>query len=403
LQEQAFPSRRDEDWKYSGALIGRMLEANYHTAKGADFSAADLASLDLPGMDAVALVFVNGILREDLSQLDDLPTGLRVERVAHAIENEQTAAWLKDLSAHKGGTQANAFLPLNQAFAANGILIVAQKNAVVDTPVHCIYINVAEGEAHFSNPQLFIQTNPNSELTVVETHLSSEPDLPYFTNAASWVDVAANSHLHHYRFQLESQAALHINNIVSRQDRTSEYSSYGLDLGGKAVRNNLSVEHLGPGLTTNMYGIYLGAGQQQIDNQTFLDHAVPHCQSNELYKGIVTDYARGVFNGKVLVRPDAQKTNAFQQNSSLVLSQHAAIDAKPQLEIFADDVRCSHGATIGQLDELSVFYLRSRGISEASARRMLQEAFLGEVLEHFSHTVLAEWAQARINAKLARA
>jgi Fe-S cluster assembly protein SufD len=403
LQDQPFPTRRDEDWKYSGAVIGRMLETDYQTAKGAAFTAADLAGLDLPELDAVRVVFVNGILHEELSQLDELPAGLRLERVAQAIEEESTAAWLNELAARKGGTGVNAFLPLNQTFAAHGLLIAAEKNAAVEKPVHCIYVNTAEGEAHFSHPQLFLKTNTSSELTVVETHLSTDPALSYFTNAATWVDVAANSHLHHYRFQLESRSALHINNIVGRQERDSVYSAYGIDLGGKATRNNLSMEHLGPGLTTNLYGVYLAAGQQQIDNQTFLDHAVPHCQSNELYKGVVTDYARGVFNGKVLVRRDAQKTNAFQQSSSLVLSRNAAMDAKPQLEIFADDVRCSHGATIGQLDESSVFYLRSRGITEAGARRLLQQAFLGEVLENFAHDALAEWGRTRINNKLAEA
>ena len=175
-----------------------------------------------------------------------------------------------------------------------------------------------------------------------------------------------------------------------------------MDLGGKMVRNNLSTELLDSNTETNYYGIYLGLDKQHIDNQTFIDHAVPHCQSNELYKGILSDKARGVFNGKVLVRQDAQKTNAFQQNSSLVLSNDAVMDAKPQLEIYADDVKCSHGATIGQLDESSIFYLKSRGLSEVQSRNLLQKAFVGEVVENFKNETIKHSVLNKIDQKLDR-
>ena len=193
----------------------------------------------------------------------------------------------------------------------------------------------------------------------------------------------ANANVKHYKLQNESSNGNQINNTIVSQDRDSVYSSYVADLGGKIVRNNLSSHLQDSGTNTNMYGVYLGKGKQHIDNQSFLDHAFPHCESNQLYKGILDDQSRGVFNGKVTVQPDAQKTNAYQQNSSLVISETAVMDTKPQLEIFADDVRCSHGATIGQLDEDSIYYLRTRGMNRDQAKATLQFAFLAEVLSHF--------------------
>ncbi|MEZ4986446.1 MAG: Fe-S cluster assembly protein SufD [Saprospiraceae bacterium] len=271
----------------------------------------------------------------------------------------------------------------------------------MSTPIHCLYITTSTGQAHHCHPQHFVKAAAGSQLTILESFHDLEEATPSFINAATHIEVAANAHLHYYRLQGAGRESLVVNNTIVRQHRDSVFSHYALDLGGKVVRNNLAATHLDSNLETHYYGVYFGNGNQHIDNQTFIDHAMPHCQSNELYKGIMTDYARGVFNGKVTVRQDAQKTNAFQQNSSLVLSANAIMDTKPQLEIFADDVRCSHGATVGQLDESSVFYLRSRGLSPANARRLLQEAFLGEVVDNMPHEAIRTYAHQLITDKFA--
>lgn len=400
FETQNFPTRYDEDWKYSGAPLRRMLNEQYQEGQSVKIPANAIGKLGFDELDALTLVFVNGVYQEELSNYMPFPEGLVLTAVSKAIEDSENAAWIKQQVAQSGGTGNNTFLTLNRAFGQQGLFIKVARNTHIERPIHCIYLNTKGHTPHYTQPQHFIWAASGSNVTLIESHHSLDSDTAYFTNVANWVDVGANAHVHHYKLQTESTQAVHVNNTIVRQDRDSVYSAYGLDLGGKTVRNNLSTELLNSGTETNLYGVYLGTGQQHIDNQTFIDHAVPHCQSNELYKGIMADYARGVFNGKVLVRQDAQKTNAFQQNSSLVLSPNAVMDAKPQLEIYADDVRCSHGATIGQLDESSVFYLRSRGLPEDKARGLLQQAFVGEVVENFKLEALRDWSHTRINDKL---
>lgn len=400
LDTEAFPTRRDEDWKYSGAPIARMLENHFQLSTTTQIDQATIDSFRIPDLEAATFVFVNGVLQTDLAEFSKVPEGVSVLTVSAAMEDDAKRTWMKSQVSHAGGTAQNTFLPLNRAFAQNGLYIEVAANVQAAIPIHCLYLSTASEKAHLSHPQLFIRSNRGSELSVIESYQATEGAGAYFTNTANWISVEGNAHLHHYKLQLEGENALQVNNTLIRQERDSVYSSYALDLGGKVVRNNLSTTLLNSNTNTNYYGVYLGNNQQHIDNQTFIDHAVPHCESNELYKGILTDYARGVFNGKVMVRQDAQKTNAFQQNSSLVLSRNAIMDAKPQLEIYADDVRCSHGATIGQLDEKSVFYLRSRGIPEAKARQLLQQAFVGEVIEAMPNDVIRAWAMTKLIHKL---
>jgi len=401
LQELDFPTRRDEDWKYTS--VAPMLKQPYQEGRPVAIDAKDLEGVVYPELNALQLVFTNGVLDPRHSDLDELPEGLHILPVSQAMEADDTRRWIEAQVEQEGGTGKNTFLPLNRAFAGQGLLLRAERHAAIERPVHLIYLSAPGADPHFAHPQLFVQAKTGSRLTLIESYRALEPDSSYFTNAAAWIEVAANARVDHYRLQRESRAAYQINNILVRQDRDSTYSSYVADLGGKLVRNNLSTTLLNSNTQTNYYGIYLANGKQHIDNQTFIDHAVPHCQSNELYKGILTDGARGVFNGKVMVRQDAQKTNAFQQNSSLVLSPRAVMDTKPQLEIYADDVRCSHGATIGQLDEAAVFYLRSRGIPGRQARNLLQQAFLREVVHFMALEPVAARVRALIEEKLREA
>jgi len=400
LQTERFPTRKDEDWKYTN--VSPIIKAAYQQGTATKVSPAQLAAFDMEGLDAVRIVFVNGILDQELSKINDIPTGATLTDLKTAFQDEYQTELIHKLVNQKSGTAVNAFLPMNLAFSKYGFLIEAKKNAVVEKPFHFIHINTKGNDSHFAHPQIFINAEQHSHLTVIESYHTLDEEAVYFSNIANHIHVDKNAKVEHYKLQFESKSAYQICNTVVTQERDSEYSNYTVDLGGKIVRNNLSTELLDSNTQTNYYGVYLGLDKQHIDNQTFIDHAVPHCQSNELYKGILTDKARGVFNGKVLVRQDAQKTNAFQQNSSLVLSNNAVMDAKPQLEIYADDVKCSHGATIGQLDEKSIFYLKSRGLNDEAAKNLLQKAFLGEVVNEFRNETVKQHVLERIERKLER-
>ena len=399
LKESGFPTRKDEDWKYTN--VTPIITPNYHFGKAADVNQEEVDACLYEGLDTFKLVFVNGVLNEAHSDLPQL-NGLTFLHIDEAMEDEAMRSSITSLQAQVGGTDKNTFIQINKTFSHSGYYIEVDKNTQIDKPIQFIYLNKANDSAHFTNPQIFVKANTSSEITIIESHHATADTAEYFTNALSYFHVGQNANVHHYRLQFESGAAYQINNAIIAQDRDSVYSNYAVDLGGKTVRNNMSTELKGPNTNTNYYGAYIGMEKQHIDNQTFIDHAVPHCESNELYKGILSDSAKGVFNGKVLVRQDAQKTNAFQQNSSLVLSDFASMDAKPQLEIFADDVKCSHGATIGQLDESSIFYLKSRGLTDTAARNILQKAFVGDVVSNFKHEEIKQAIFDKIDKKLER-
>jgi Fe-S cluster assembly protein SufD len=395
LESVGFPARKDEDYKYT--YVTKIAQQEWVEGKGAVVGENVINNCAFCALNAYHLVFVNGVFYKSLSRIEGLAEGLSIQSLKEAYEEEANQTFIKDTLSSQLGS--NAFVLLNTAFAQNGIFIKVAKNTVIEKPIHINNITVSGGPGIFTNPQIIVSAERNSEIQIIETY-NAVNDGTYFTNAVSRFALEKNARVHHYKLQNESINAFQINNTIVTQDRDSTYSSYALDLGSKTVRNNLSSSLKDSGITTNLFGVYLAKGNQHIDNQTFIDHAFPHCDSNELYKGIIDDKGRGVFNGKVNVRPDAQKTNAFQQNSSLVLSDTAVMDTKPQLEIFADDVKCSHGATIGQLDENSLFYLRTRGMSLEQAKSMLQFAFVAEVLDNFKLDAVKEKALKLLDEKL---
>lgn len=397
LEEVSFPTRRDEEWKYTS--INRLLQADYTVGESPRITEADIRPFLIPGLDCHLFVFVNGQLQESISHCGPFADGLSVKTIASALE-EEGAEEVETILTEMLEGQKDAFKVLNAAFASNGLLIKASRNAAVKKPLYLLHLAAPGTNVPFNNHMNLTIAEPNSDLSVMEGYFQ----LPgsqgsYFHNQFSYIQAGENAHVHQYRLQKEGLEGFLVSNTEVEQDGNSTFTSFALDLGGRLVRNNLRTKLKAPGTTTNYWGTYFAKGEQHIDNHTFIDHAVPHCVSNELYKGIVTDKATGVFNGKVLVRKDAQKTNAFQQNSSLVLSEKAAMDTKPELEIFADDVRCSHGATIGQLDESAVFYLRSRGLPDADARAMLQHAFLGEVAENIKLEAVRSFTEQLVHSK----
>lgn len=399
LDVMDFPTRRDENWKYTS--INKVLQLSLQDSYSATVDADTINELAIPELDACRLVLVNGLLQTELSDLDQIPEGMELLSLEQALEDDAVKTQARRMLDAAVNDDHNPFSALNVAFAKNGFLLKVQNNAVVERPVHILHVAAPTGDPVFINPLLLVVAGKHSEAAVVETYdVLPGANQAYFTNVLSRIEVGVNAHFHHYRIQNESTAATLISNIEVDQQQDSTYSSYLVDLGADLVRNNLNTILKGQNTMTNYYGVYLAKGNQHMDNQTFIDHAQPHCGSNELYKGILDDRGRGVFNGKVIVRQDAQKTNAFQQNSSLVLSKTAEMDTKPQLEIFADDVRCSHGATIGQLDEASVFYLRSRGLSDLQARQLLQQAFLFDVVENMPLEPVRAYAEKLIEGKL---
>jgi Fe-S cluster assembly protein SufD len=393
-----FPTRRWEEYKYTS--VNRILQPDYAIGQVQGVNAADIKTYLPEGMDAHLIVFVNGQLSESLSQFAELPAGMHVMLLRDAMDSDRFGSVAREQLDGILKDQDDIFVALNAAFSQHSLFLYSEKNVACEKPVYILHLST-NAETPILNSHMNIAVaETGSEFAYIEGQFEKPGATgTYFNNIYNRVTVGANAHIHHYCLQQEGAEGFVINRVDAEQDRDSQFSNYTVDLGGRIVRNNLNTVHRGSNLNTNYYGVYFGKEQQHIDNHTFIDHAVPHCQSNELYKGIVTDSARGVFNGKVMVRKDAQKTNAFQQSSSLVLSNKAEMDSKPQLEIFADDVKCSHGATIGQLDESSVFYLRSRGLNDHQARAMLQHAFIAEVLEYFKHEQVRDFAEMLINQK----
>ena len=376
-----FPSRRNEDWKYTS--VAGLLQPPYQQPKPVELAAADIKPFLFEGLDVYLLVFINGKYNKALSSKDELSKNITVQEIAAGLQEDGLTKATTSGYLNKWASETNnSFMVLNTAFAQNGIYIHVPDGLVVDRPLHLLNIAHADKAPIVISPQKIIVAGANSKVTVIETYQQfTDSQQTYFTNTVTQLVLKQNAIVDHYKIQDEGEHAFFINNTEVEQMRDSTYNSYVVDLGGKLVRNNLSSILKDSGTNTNLYGIYVGTNKQHIDNQTFIDHAYPNCNSNELYKGIITDNAKGVFNGKIMVRKDAQKTNAFQKNHSLVLSKNASMNSKPQLEIFADDVKCSHGATIGQLNEDALYYMRSRGLSKSEAVSVLKQAFLTEITD----------------------
>ena len=393
----SFPTRRDEDWKYTS--VNRILQLPLQLAAKVNLTSEQIAPFRFSELPVHLLVFVNGQYQEEWSNVSS-QEGLLIASMKSAIAEEAHRDLIEKYLEEWSEKDRNPFVALNAAFAKSGLFIHVAKNTVVEKPIHLLYLNTREEGPVFSNPQLLLAAERSSQVTVLESHENINGDeAVHFTNVVNRFQVGENAHVKHFKLQNISKEAYLIYNCEAHQARNSTYSSFVVDLGGRIVRNNLSSILESEGTSTNLHGIYMAGGVQHIDNQTFMDHAYPHCNSNELYKGILDGKGRGVFNGKVTVRPDAQKTNAFQQNASLVLSETATMDSKPQLEIFADDVKCSHGATIGQLEEESIYYLRARGLSMDAAKALLQKAFLKEVLEYLPIEAVSTYANSLIDRR----
>lgn len=390
-----FPTTRDEDWKYTN--VAPLLQHKYTLDKPSTVSFEVIKNFVYEGLENNLIVFVNGLYSEQLSNIKTPASGLIVESLQTAFKTHSDI-----IGKHLGryaGFQEESFTALNTAFTHEGVFVYVPQETQFETPVQIIYLSDSTDNVFVSHPRNLIIAEAGSAAKIVESFCGFGQH-PYFNNIVTEVAVAENAVVDHIKVQEECPGALHIANTHIHQEANSLYTSVNIDFGAAMVRNNLNVSLNAENCESHLFGFYIGKKNQHIDNHTFIDHAKPHCFSNELYKGILDDHATGVFNGKILVRPDAQKTSSLQSNKTLLLTNDAAINAKPQLEIFADDVKCTHGATIGQLDDEALFYLRARGIGEDVAEAMLRYAFVADVFQNIKIDSVHKKLDAEMMARL---
>jgi Fe-S cluster assembly protein SufD len=372
--ERGFPGPRDEEWRFTP--LAPLLQVPFQPAR-AERHGLTRAQLDRIGFDAgkgTRLVCVNGRFAPELSSL---PAGVVAGSLAAAIE--QHADQVRPHLARHAPHDNSAFTALNTAFLRDGAFVFIPKSVVLTEPVHLVFVATEPGEPAVAYPRTLVLAGAGSQATIVQSYVGAGEGVS-FTNAVTEIVADEGAVLDHYKLQRESRRAFHLETLQVDLGRSCKFSSHNLTLGGGWVRNEVSAVLGAEGGECTLNGLYFGTGQQLIDNHTVIDHARPHCASHELYKGILDGKARGVFNGKIFVRQDAQKTDAKQTNKTLLLSDDAVINTKPQLEIYADDVKCTHGATVGQLSTESIYYLRTRGIGLEEARGLLTYAFANDII-----------------------
>ena len=371
-----FPTIQMEEWRFTNVSPIARTPFRLDLDGDAEVAATSLEPCLYP--DCATVVLVNGRFRPDLSDLSGLPLEVIVTGLAEALENryELVEKHLGTLASY----QDHAFVALNTAFLNDGVFVYLPRNAVVERPVNIISLAVTGGEAIAFFPRNLIIAEEGSQATVVE-QFATAGEGNYLVAPVTEIAAGPNSHIDHYKLQRESVDAFHMATFQLRLDRDSTVSSHSISWGGGLVRNDVNAVLDGEGCEATLNGLYLVEGKQLVDNHMRVDHAKPHCDSHELYKGILEGSSRAVFNGRIYVHPGAQQTDAKQTNRNLLISPDALCNSNPQLEIFADDVKCTHGSTVGQLDETAIFYLRSRGIGEEAARSLLTYAFAADIVE----------------------
>ncbi len=392
-----FPMLQEEDWKYTDV---RPIEraAFMPLPPGAGPSSVQTAArFRIDGLSGPRMVFIDGRFSAPLSTLEGLPAGATVMTLVDALESQPLV-----LEAHLGKyvpEDGHGFIAINTALLADGAFIRFEAGTRLEHPIHVLYL--ATAGAALLLPRNLIVAERDSQVTVIE-HYATVGERHYLTNSLTEIYVGDDAVVEHYRVQEESRAAFHVSGIHAQISRSGKITAHALDFGGRLVRNDLRAVLADSGGECHLNGLHLAADRQHIDNHTYVDHGQPHCTSRQFYRGVLTGRGRTVFRGRIVVRHDAQKSDARQVNNNLLLSREAEADSQPQLEIYADDVMCSHGATVGQLDEDALFYLRTRALSEADARDLLTFAFAREVLDRVHPEPLRERAERLLGAAMRR-
>lgn len=376
LRHLGIPSQKEEDWKYTD--ISPITAHTYTLAAPAPFRESDEWK-NYCRPDEINIVCVNGIFSKELSDFRTAPKGIRITPWPEALAGD--GAFLEELSRRYNPENEPAFVALNAALAGSGVCVDVGEGVVSDTLIHILYLTTTVAdEKILVLPRTLIRVGASSEVTILESHLSFSDNSGYFSDALTDVLLSESAILHYCQAQKEGLTAYHIGCTRVWQERDSHFDGFSLTTAGALTRNDLEVILNGEGSTAVLNGLYCVCGGQHVDHHTLVDHRVPHGTSRQLYKGVLNDSARAVFNGKIRVRAMAQQTNSYQLNKNLLLGKDCRIDTKPQLEIFADDVKCTHGATIGRLNEDEIFYLQTRGIPHQEAVRLLTRGFVDDLL-----------------------
>ena len=379
LEDKGIPNNKNEDYKYCNVEAVLRKEFKQVEQSFNELTNADIAPLKLD--EAINLVVVNGNYNHDLSE-KIIVKGLTINSLTELSAEE------KALLSSQAKSDTDALIALNTAFSANGLFLQIDRNNIIPMPLHVIYVN--SGNANIvTNTRSFINIQPNAEVTLIESFYNIGT-AKVFSNFVSEKFVGENAKLTCYTFQNEGVLSYSVNTNQVRINKYSNYTNNTFTLSGELVRNNHNVVLADSNCEAHLNGLFISNGTQSVDNHTLIDHQMPHCESNELYKGIAKDKSVGTFNGKIFVRKDAQKTNAYQSSKNILMSDDATINTKPQLEIYADDVKCSHGTSTGKIDTEALFYLKARGIGEESARKLLLQAFAQELIDKIEIPSLQE-------------
>lgn len=373
-----FPTTRHEEWRFTN--IAALLELPLHSANSASRAVTleEIQPLIASKQDWPRLVFVDGHFSPELSSVAEKSKNFQAGSLAKRLLKDAS-----ELEAHLGKyaqSKLNAFAGLNTAFFSDGAFISVAAGKTLKKPFLLLFLSAANELGSIHHPRNLILAGAGSSFSVVEMYASLS-NAACLTNSVTELVLGENSQIEHCKVQSQSEQSFHIATVHANQERDSRWTSHSISSGGRIARNQIETTLAGEGALAVLNGLYMGRGDQLVDHHTVVDHAKPNCESHEYYHGILDDRAHAVFNGKIFVREDAQKTNAKQNNRNLLLSDEAVVDTKPQLEIFADDVKCTHGATIGQMNDEQLFYLRARGIGLEAARQMLVRAFAATVIE----------------------
>jgi Fe-S cluster assembly protein SufD len=390
--DAGFPTPREESWKYTDLRL--LVKQGFETCPPIELDAAAIRAWLPNGLDGHRLVFVNGHYAPALSEMGELPHGVVLDSLAAQMAKPDDGLRAQ-FNATVNGSRT-ALTDFNTAFLTDGLYLTLADGVVLEHPLHLLFVAIGTGMANLRN---LIRLGRGSEATVIE-HYVGAVDAQTLTTAITEVQAAPDARLFRCRVQQEATGSFHLGGFYLEQARGSQAQLHAVDLGGRLVRNDTHSRLAGAGAEVHLHGVYAPNGRQHIDNHTRIDHVQPHGTSRETYKGVLAGHGRGVFNGKIVVHKDAQKTDSEQSSAALLLSRTAEVDAKPELEIYADDVKCAHGATVGQLDENAVFYLRSRGVDEAGARNILTYSFADEVIRRVRIEALRKHIESHFMAQL---
>jgi Fe-S cluster assembly protein SufD len=395
--ELGFPTTRQEEWRFTNVAPIARIPFELAQAPKDGAVPGKLSSLPMADLGCDRLVFVNGRFSREFSSLRGLAKGVKACSLSEALASG--TASLEQHLARRAPFENHAFVALNTAFLHDGAYVEIPKGLVLEKPIYLLHLTAANGRPSVTHPRNLVIAGSESQATIIEGYLGLG-DGTYLTNAVSEVVVGDNAVTHYCRLQHESEQAYYFGALHVRLGRDANATTHALGLGAALARQEVAAVLDGEGSECQLNGLYVVNGRQHIDNYTTLDHARPHTASREFYKGVLDGKSSGVFHGRIIVRPGAQKTDAKQSNKNLLLSDDATINTKPQLEIYADDVKCTHGATIGQIDPEAVFYMRSRGLGQEEARQMLTYAFANEIIGRIKYAPLAERLEEAIFARL---